>query len=310
MKKNNSLTLISFFLVFIHSTTVSANRIDTIERILNWAEFDIIQYPASTEVIDSFSEHSWHYRYYPDNNIYTGINDKNEPYIYTDDGGLVYVELVPPVFSANNENNLGNDLCVNVFLVTEKQKLIHRSFSYWGGSVSENISKTTYTKISDTSEISESILLSTSGSSVDFDKVIIEKHFKINDNFLQLSSVKMSFESTITGEQSGINNETNYMPMKRFPVKKFCEGQTWNSSFKESGFGYDVIEEGKVIAINELKTTAAGTFNTVRIHRADNFYEEPNSVVWISTEYGVEIYKEDYNKLGELEKTTELISLE
>jgi hypothetical protein len=147
-----------------------------------------------------------------------------------------------------------------------------------------------------------------------------------------------------------ITTERSYVPAKRSPAKVFCENQTWNSSYKEfiktttrkascvtrpensskwqpcdtnntifeetenetfSEYQVDVLTEGNVEAINELKTTSAGTFNTVKINRrSSNFFDEPNSVIWLSTEYGVMVYKEDYNKLGVLEKTTELVSLE
>jgi hypothetical protein len=118
----------------------------------------------------------------------------------------------------------------------------------------------------------------------------------------------VSYKKSCISQQQNIGaTEIAWQPCDTSSMKVFNEYET-ESRFI---FEIDVKEEGNVEAINELKTTTAGIFNTVKIsRRSNNFYDNPNSVIWLSTEYGVMVYKEDYNKLGVLEKTTELVSLE
>ncbi len=275
---------------------------------------------------------------------------------------MVYVDLVPPVLSITNENNVGNGRCANMPLITLGRKVIYKSS--WESVLSElhdsgnhallGSAPYIYAEVSDTKSVMEMTTLNPETSkTIEDDYVIANNFMELSKKEIKVKGIAMSATSSGSESVTIFGNaiiEKSYKPTKRFPAKVFCENQTWNSSYTEivkttsrkvscvtrlehstieqpcaanntffeetenetfSEYQVDVLAEGNVEAINELKTITAGTLNTVKIRRrSSNFYDEPNSVIWLSTEYGVMVYKEDYNKLGILEKTTELVSLE
>lgn len=379
-QKYHFLQLFNFFLIFSFSAIVYADRDSNIDSIFNWAQanygnvFPSHSLPPSsgnsllgiiivTKRINDFAGHSWHYRYYPDTKIYLGINDEDKVYFYNETDGLVYVDLVPPVLSITNENNVGNGRCANVPLVTSGRKITYKSSWLQNGIIrSGSLYNTffgtlphTYTEVSDT----KTVITTLSPNNPAFSRVTTD-HYVNTNNSMELSNIEVNEtgvhiavmlnrvqETIIVGD---VTSKKSYTPTKKSPTKIFCENQSWNSSYTETTkttyrkvsclrspanvktrkacdannaffdeyenetsteYQISVLSEGNVETINEIITTSAGTFNTVKINRrSSNFFDEPNSVIWLSTEYGVMVYKEDYNKLGVLEKTTELVSLE
>ena len=116
--------------------------------------------------------------------------------------------------------------------------------------------------------------------------------------------------TTVLSERTGLSPKTTtYAPYWREPINEVCENQTWSFNVNTT-VGTSTTSENvtyRIVALNESKTVAGGTFSTVHIETVTNNYTEHQ---WIDTTSGALIYEEVRNTDGSLKESTEFLSFQ
>jgi hypothetical protein len=225
----------------------------------------------------------------------------------------------PDATSSENANSAGNGKCVNVPLVAAGRKVTYTYTSIF--TINDNNYSSESTQIETFIEVNESKdKVQTESIYSDSRSIhIATSNYKIVDNYIYTSQFDYTntYTSTIDGETTTISSTGSviYSPPLLSPALVFCENQTWSSTslmtssgITESsgtisgGSSSTISYSGKVEAINEIKITPAGSFNTVRIRYTTDtnmptsynkdYYE---FVYWISIQYGIHVAREIYH---------------
>lgn len=310
-----------FYVGFFISISAYANEYSDTNRLFDWAELnypDVFMTKETTKDIllpESSGElaGSWLYRFYPDKNVYAGVLNEQDVYVL---GGpwpeLFYVgTLNDLVASLPPPDRLNFGACVDrVTLVAEGTQFNSLSVSADSQSSSEvhvihDEVTSAFIKVINT-PINDSIGLNSIESLTDY------RH---DSGFVYVSKL------TITSQvgNSITSTEVSFSPERQAIQSPACIGQVVNRDYTrtinrtidgitlatstEHFLGTHTVE-----SINESKSVAAGTFNTVRFRNTDSS-DASYSLEWNDILTGINVASENYDANNQLLSTYEITTL-
>ena len=206
---------------------------------------------------------------------------------------------VPDTNDSGIDNNQSTDnSCTSLPQEPVGQRSILRVTKYYG--TSSRYTDVTHTMVSASPT---STTITEGHQSSGNDKIeSFTSFFTINGNYKDISKD--------VSERTGLSPKTTtYTPYWREPVNEVCENQTWNFAVSMTQSSQTTTDNVtyKVIALNESKTVAGGTFSTIHLEVTTNSYSKHQ---WIDATSGALIFEEIRNTDGSLKQTKELLSLQ
>ena len=306
-----------FFLFSINSAFADLNS--DAERILNWAEPtypELFPTSESTQFIDG-----WRYRYYPQTDIYVGINDAREVAVLGDIfNGLLIVGTVEELLTQlpsdntgeNEQVNTGNGNCTPVNYPDEGTVVDYNlSMNF----ISSNMSITTlFASSSSLSTITE-IVSSVSGFEMTSttDSLFL---YETIDDYTYQTSVDITATTSIPGANStqSVSSNTTYSPsLMLSPASQWCEEQSWvRAAVNQTVTTTDSISgtnsytapqpatTNTVNSISEIIIVPAGTFTTVKAISVIDSNPDMTGITWVDVNTGNIIKQETWDESNTL----------
>jgi len=310
-----------FYAVLLISFSTYADTNSDTNRLFNWAQENYSSIFSTNEITkaillpESSRElaGSWLYRFYPETNVYAGVLNEQEVFVL---GGpwpeLLYVGTLNELISVlPPQSTLESQDCVNRLtlvavgtqyntLSTSADGLSSSEFHVTHDEVTGEFIRVTNTPINNSFGLISTETLS---------------KYRHDSGFIYISQLAINtiFNSTAS------NTKVNFSPERQSIGSPACIGQTVTRNFvkiinqttdgmalptrTESFVGSHTVE-----SINEIKTVAAGTFNTV-LFRDTNSSDGSYSLQWTDILTGVLIASEDYDVNNSRLSTFEITTL-
>lgn len=270
--------------------------------IFNWAEKTFPQYFSNKAVTQTLDV--WLYRYYPTTNIYVGVN-RNDVSVNIMGGEFGSVPkkagLVKDFLAAANPPGQSGE-CVTISdRATKDRKVTTESYSLKNGkysnsptSIRETLYKYKPTSGTESKYESEIEVTETSGGKRSHSTIIGKGYIENGVSYATFSQTTTSDGSVIT-----TTFEPGYLGL---PYRVFCLNQTFSResvtysvtyspplpSITDPIIGKTQAVNIKIEAIEDIVTTPAGTFRTVRITNTSQQYNTVDTQ-WISIDDGINI---------------------
>jgi len=316
MKKIISLILASLFVFTVYPTNA---RIDTdSDTIFNWAEalFPKLLSPANAK---SANFEQFYFRFYPDTNLYVGIDDTDNAFLF-DGVNMTPVGKVSDFLASAQAFSANNGKCVTIPSPAGKKIVFKQSVKDISGLQVIDIT-TEYLTATDSKEVIKETTQTTANNQADFPIITSstqENNYIVNSNLRSLTTQKTSITISIPGllldgvqvSDSTTTETSTFTPARlEGPFKELCQGQTWETSAVEQASTLNgqisttplAGLKGKISVINTPKNTTAGTFNTVQIeiNSADSTDPTASKILqWIDTVTGLTVFSEAISKNG------------
>jgi|GEM_PF-2053906 len=315
----------AMLLIFVSSIhTTYASLLDDSNTIFNWAEEEYSIYFApsgqTTQTLDP-----WYFRFYPSTGIYLGVNNQSEVYVLGGQFGndplkvgsvSDFLAQINSSNTSNNGNSTGNGNCVTLpFPATGLQANYNVTSGANTGSMN-----VTYTSTNNTTAVSTTSSNFSGSGVTSSSSSTTTQNYQITDDFLYVSSIETTISSSVPGLGSfDDTTTTTFSPAhNEGPALKYCEQQSWTSEAVSQSTvtqtlgipggavtSNTAVVNGLVEAVNESVTTAAGTFNTVRVKETSS---GEDTLTWFSIELGIFVKVQTLNGSGTVTSETELTS--
>lgn len=298
--------------------------------MINWAESqypDLFPQHSTTETLDI-----WRYRYYPQTNLHTGVNNLNEVYVLGDVfGGMQYIgklsdmlALVPGDTTTSSEEGLvtaGSGAChtnslpsvgaVSTYQSTSTLEVATLEFTETVLEASASVYKS---KVESNTNISGFGASTVSATTL---------NTNIVGDFYYRTSINVVTTTSTSGFESSTEVNSIFVPQQLSAKLTACEGDvlrtttgTVNSTTTTNIFGTlstqttSTQEKAMLMtteSVNDQITTPAGSFSTVRTR--DDLDNGTKVIHWMDKATSRMVKTETYNASGTLINSTQLTAL-